>query len=131
VRDQIEAAPDTTLFIQLLTTSIPHVSGRKILLQGPLKRGTNRRGHRRRLLLVRGIIPTQTGDKRCQWSEWSCTLTVQTEFRDALIDCGYNLQIPIAILEKLEASGKRVLFAPPTAWTERMWNIKDRKRKWL
>jgi peptide/nickel transport system substrate-binding protein len=50
----------------------------------------------------------------------------QAVFRDGIIDYGYNLQIPIETLERLESAGKGVLFTPPTAWVERiMINFTD------
>ena len=50
--------------------------------------------------------------------------------KEGTIDYGYNLQVAIETLEELEAYGKGVLFAPPTAWVERiMINFTDPNRE--
>ena len=47
-------------------------------------------------------------------------------FRDGIVDYGYNLQVPINVLEKLETLGRGSLIVPPTAKTERiMINFSD------
>ena len=49
--------------------------------------------------------------------------------RDGLVDYGYNLQVPVDTLQALEAKGKGILIAPPTAKTERiMLNFTDPNR---
>jgi peptide/nickel transport system substrate-binding protein len=51
-------------------------------------------------------------------------------FRDGVVDYGYNLQVPVDILQELEAQGKGTLIAPPTAKTERiMINFSDPNRE--
>jgi peptide/nickel transport system substrate-binding protein len=51
-------------------------------------------------------------------------------FRDGVVDYGYNLQVPVDILQKLEARGKGKLIVPPTAKTERiMINFSDPNRE--
>ncbi len=51
-------------------------------------------------------------------------------FRDSVVDYGYNLQVAVDILQKLEAQGKGKLIVPPTAKTERiMINFSDPNRE--
>jgi len=58
------------------------------------------------------------------------TVAAQAVLQDNLIDYGYNLQVDIETLEKLEADGQGQLIAPPTAWVERiMINFTDPNRE--
>jgi peptide/nickel transport system substrate-binding protein len=51
-------------------------------------------------------------------------------FRDGVVDYGYNLQVAVDILQKLEGHGKGALIVPPTAKTERiMINFSDPNRE--
>ena len=57
-------------------------------------------------------------------------VAAEAVLRDGIIDYGYNLQVAIHVLEALEDSGQGILFAPPTAWTERiMINFSDPNRE--
>jgi peptide/nickel transport system substrate-binding protein len=57
-------------------------------------------------------------------------VAAEAVFKEGSLDYGFNLQVPIATLEALEAHGKGILFAPPTAWTERiMINFADPNRE--
>jgi peptide/nickel transport system substrate-binding protein len=53
-------------------------------------------------------------------------VAAEAVLKEGSIDYGYNLQVEIEVLEQLEAYGKGVLLAPPTARTERiMINFSD------
>jgi peptide/nickel transport system substrate-binding protein len=57
-------------------------------------------------------------------------VAAEAVLKEGTIDYGYNLQVAIKTLEDLEAQGKGILYAPPTAWTERvMINFTDPDRE--
>ena len=57
-------------------------------------------------------------------------VAAEAVLKEGAIDYGYNLQVAIETLEELEAVGKGILYAPPTAWTERvMINFADPNRE--
>jgi len=57
-------------------------------------------------------------------------VAAEAVLKEGTIDYGYNLQVAIETLEELEAHGKGILYAPPTAWTERvMINFTDPNRE--
>ena len=57
-------------------------------------------------------------------------VAAEAVLKEGTIDYGYNLQVAIEALEDLEAHGKGILYAPPSAWTERvMINFADPNRE--
>ena len=57
-------------------------------------------------------------------------VAAEAVLKEGTIDYGYNLQVAIEALEDLEAQGKGVLYAPASAWTERvMINFADPNRE--